>query len=344
MGENQFSVSVLPDKKNFKEFGRIHMKKSRSSILFLILAIVFYAAYFVLTAFTGMTEGVYLVTAAYLFAFYWLFMGDFIGQTNYKGMNKKYKGGILNYYFGQTGFSVNSEWENSNIRYGALECICESKTIFALYTNKTVAHIIPKSAFKEGTPAEFRRFMEEKTGSKVRRVYTQDKTALKIVVAVLIFAVMMGGVFLATTIAKTREPVSMPYTHKEYTISLPGNFDETGAENCYFAAQREDALVFLIKEDRGEVERLCGELTLNEYALIVAGNTGLDAGAVKTNADGTITISYTSEVEGEEYYYYGVFAETENAFYVTYFTCLNDVSGEYMDDFRSWSETIKIKE
>ena len=41
-----FVAKVVPEKKHYKEFGRIHMKKTKLFIVYLILGIVFYAADF----------------------------------------------------------------------------------------------------------------------------------------------------------------------------------------------------------------------------------------------------------------------------------------------------------
>ena len=43
-----FVAKVVPEKKHYKEFGRIHMKKTKLFIVYLILGIVFYAADFAL--------------------------------------------------------------------------------------------------------------------------------------------------------------------------------------------------------------------------------------------------------------------------------------------------------
>ena len=339
-----FVAKVVPEKKHYKEFGRIHMKKTKLFIVYLILGIVFYAADFCFTAFADLDLDVYLITMSYLLIFYCLFMGDFLGSSSYKAINKKLQGNTETFYFGETGFSIYSEVQSSNIRYDAIESVYESPEIFALYVNKNVAQIIPKSSFVEGEPEAFRHFMEEKVAGKVKVVSTSNRTALKIVAAVLIFAAMMGGLVLAGTLQKHRAEAPETYTCQEYTVTLPGNFSEVTAEGFEYALESRDAVVLVGKETFDEVaEYLPEPVTMQSYAANIMEYNEITEDMREPSTDGTARFSYYVEDDDTEYFYYFVISEGDNAFWLTNFCCESSDAEAYYDDFVTWADSITVK-
>jgi hypothetical protein len=57
-----------------------------------------------------------------------------------------------------------------DIPYGGILAVYETDGIFFVFPSKNQSHILPKDAFKTGSPDDFRGFIEEKTGKKVEHI------------------------------------------------------------------------------------------------------------------------------------------------------------------------------
>lgn len=343
MEENRFSARVVPEKKYFKDFGRIHMKKTKSALTMLIMALVLFAATLVVTYLDGIGHTSYALTAAYMLFFWWLFFGDFMGHTSYRSIYKKQQGLPQTYYFGETGLSTYTELESSSVSYQAIGDVYENGRIFALYNTKNTAFIIPKSSFIEGTPAQFRQFIAEKTGKKVRRVRTYDRTALKIVAAVLVFLVMLGVWILADWLHEQKTAAPQTFTVGNYSITLPEAFQEKTMEDFDLAVISDDASVFVSRYTTETFSQYFGEAdSAQGYMENLAVSLGLAAGDVWMDG-GAAHLEYVSEVEDNTYYYFSVLHLRGDTLYITEFSCLDAEIDAHVDDFLTWEESITIK-
>lgn len=343
MEETRFSARVVPEKKYFKDFGRIHAKKSKLSLLFLIFALVLFAVVIVLTYLVGINDTNYALTAAYVMFFYYLFFGDSIGKSSYRSIHKKQQGLPQTYYFGETCFSTYTELESSSINYQAIGDVYENGRIFALYNTKSTAFIIPKSSFTEGTPVQFRQFISEKTGRPVKRVRTYDRTALKIVVAVLSFILMLGTWLLADWLHGQKSAQPQTFTVDNYSITLTSAFEEDTVEGYDLVVISDDAAVFLSRYTTTEFGEYFGEAdNVQGYMENVAVYMGFTAGDVWMDS-GTAHLEFSNDVDGNTYYYFTVLQLQGDTLYLTEFSCLDTEIDAHVDDFLTWEESITIK-
>lgn len=346
MENSSFVARLVPEKKNYKEFGRIHMKKSKLFLLYLILGIVLYAVQFCLVAFAGIEVGNFVITLAYLLIFYCLFMGDFIGASSFRAINKKLHGNAETFYFGETGFSIYSEMHTSNNSYDMIEAVYESPEIFALYIGKNTAQIIPKSAFVEGDAEGFHHYIGEKTNKQVKVVSTSDRTALKVVAAVLIFAAMMGGILLSDALYNHIEATAenQIYTYQDYSVTLPDRFSEIDVEDYAYALESRDAFIAVDNELFSEVAEYLEEaVTLQSYVAAVMEYNDITADMREKSTDGSARFSYYVEDDGEEYFYYFVINEGNDEFWLTNFCCESSNADKYFDQFVTWADSIAVK-
>lgn len=343
MEENRFSARVVPEKKYFKDFGRIHMKKSKSSLVLLIMALVFFAITLAITYLDGIGSTSYALTAAYMLFFWWLFFGDFMGRAAYRSLYKKQQGLPQTYYFGEMGLSTYTELESSSVNYQAIGDVYENGRIFALYNSKNTAFVIPKSSFTEGTPAQFRQFIGEKTGKKVKRVRTYDRTALKIVAAVLSFLLMLGVWILADWLHEQKAAVPQTFTVDNYSITLPGDFKEDTIEDCDLAVFTDTVGVLVYRFDAEERTDLFGQAeSVHGYMLNYAVNIGLSADDMWLEG-GAAYLEYISTVDGEDWYCLDVLHLRGDTLYLTEFFCPDEESDAHLDDLATWEKSITIK-
>lgn len=70
------------------------------------------------------------------------------------------------FLFDEEGFEIAVEGAEKRIRdeYGEVLRLVETGDYFLLFLEKNVAHILPKGTLTGGTPEEFRKFLEEKSG------------------------------------------------------------------------------------------------------------------------------------------------------------------------------------
>lgn len=65
---------------------------------------------------------------------------------------------------------VSTNLSEGTTQYDIFMRIVESDRYFYLYTQKKLAHILPKASFNQGNPAEFGAFITEKTGLPIKHV------------------------------------------------------------------------------------------------------------------------------------------------------------------------------
>lgn len=345
MEENRFSAKVIPEKKNYKDFGRVHMKKSKASLLFLIFSIVLFALDMVLAYLNGFSElSTATVTLTYLMFFYWLFYGDFIGRASYRNINKKQQGQPLTYYFGDSSLSAYSELVSSNASYEAISDVYENDNIFVLYNSKSTGFVIPKNCFTEGTPDTFRTFITEKIGKPVKRVRTRDRLALRIVIAVLAFAVMIGSLVAVDFIRDRVSSEPAEFTTDNYSIMLTKEFEQDNDGDWDLGAFTDEAGVIVYRYTQEEISDYVGEAdSAMGYLQNMAENWGLEREDVYLNMHGAACMEYISEVDGEDWYYYDVVYLKGDDLWMTEFFCPDSESDDYYDLFDNWASSITIK-
>lgn len=345
MEDNRFSARVTPSKALYKELGRIQMKKTKNSVLFLILGIVLTVADIVLTYLGGM-GGVTIVVGAYLMFFYWLFLGDEIGSGIYKSIHKKRRDVTDTYYFGETSFSVYNGEETSSVKYELIIDAYETEKIFALFKTKNMAYVLPKNGFTQGTAAAFRRFIGAKTGSPVKRIRTKRNLPLRIVAAVLIFAVMLGARIGADTLYRNRIAQPVPFTVENYTIELNHDFsrDESGEGEYDMGVFSNNAGVLVWCYTQEELVEWLGECeSAHEYMKRISEIWGMQREDVGVDAQGRPYLEYTEETDEDVWYCYDVGQMQDDCFWLTQFYCFEEYSEEYIGQFIDWSTTIEIK-
>ena len=348
MEEERFSAKWLPDKKDYHDFGRIHIKKSKVSVLYLVLAIVFFVLNIALTI-AGIDLGSIVLTVAYLMFFYWLFFGEFIGRNAYKSITKQSKGLEQTMYFGDTSFSLYTELSSGNTNYKALESVCENDNIFALYVSKAAAHVLPKRAFVEGTPEAFRSFIEGKTGQPVKRFRTVDRLGGRIAAAILGFVVMVVGLVGAMLVHDAISEREKTFTEGDYSITLTGQFSkdmEAAGESgdyCDFFSDDVGVCVFR-EEDRDVIEYFEHQPTLEEYANDWLEYWGVAHAAMTSGEDGSLRVKYDfTDDAGETYYYYDVIRHENGCYWMTEFCCFKEDQTRYAEKFVTWGDSIEIR-
>ena len=80
--------------------------------------------------------------------------------------------GTKNYHimFGEESYTVVTEVTTSTFRYELIDAMAESQDYIIFLMKKRYAQPLDKRTLTGGTVEEFKRFLEEKTGKKFRRV------------------------------------------------------------------------------------------------------------------------------------------------------------------------------
>ncbi len=89
-------------------------------------------------------------------------------QWNYWRRNQPKAGTLYSYSFFDDRFTIVNGSLSQSAQYDDLFEVEETKEVFGLKRDKNGAVILPKSAFTLGSPDDFRAFIEEKTGKKIR--------------------------------------------------------------------------------------------------------------------------------------------------------------------------------
>ena len=73
----------------------------------------------------------------------------------------------FDYRFGDNAFDVSYPGDSMSFAYGSVSRIVETEAYFFVYTDKRMAHILPKKHFAQGDAKSFGAFISEKTGVPV---------------------------------------------------------------------------------------------------------------------------------------------------------------------------------
>ena len=159
--EPLFSVDYSPSKKLYHEFGNIHAKRSKAWIVMLVCIILL----MILTVIRAVTEGrIELVSLipTVLFYFMWLFSDLYVGTLSYNSTNKTVRSEGGRMFFTEDEQISEASTGTSKVSYAAFPDAYESDGLFALYTSKTSAILVPKAGFTQGTVDDFRDFITRK--------------------------------------------------------------------------------------------------------------------------------------------------------------------------------------
>lgn len=166
----------------------------------------------------------------------------------------------------------------------------------------------------------------------------------------VLLAILLLGLLTAcgTSPAGESQPQSalVRYDHPiGISLSMAEGFTETEAEGFLggYTSEAGDIGVIFAEELYESMENfgLDSDLTLEEYAQLIADSYGLDT-APTTDTNGNLCLVYLREVNGRQFTYYAYFNQNDVAFWTTTFMCLTDESLELADDFATWASSIEI--
>lgn len=343
-----YEVQLNMEKRLFFEYGGIHKKKSKASIVILICSLFML---FILYPFP-LWEGelgmiIFSATMGFFFFLYWAFLDRILGMMAYKNMNKKVLGVQTTYLFDEAAMHVQSELESSAVSYTAIENVLESEHIFALYINKASAHIFSKENFTKGTPEAFRDFISEKTGQQVRFVKTRSNMRIAILSSLLVLTGVIAVTFGVKALQNHTNDRPKVFATSSYSIELTDAFIEDTDSSFYFAAETKDVYMLATQVDREQFNDDWGlEIaSAGEYAAWLMENLdGIqNAKFEKLNKD-TVCLTYTNTADNMEYYYYDMIAYKEGTFWITEFICPEKYQNRYSEKFARWSRSVKIND
>lgn len=71
------------------------------------------------------------------------------------------------FYFGEENMAATANGQELAHAYSAFKTVAESEDYFVLFQNPKMGYVLPKSGFVKGQPADFSKFIAEKTGKPV---------------------------------------------------------------------------------------------------------------------------------------------------------------------------------
>lgn len=89
-------------------------------------------------------------------------------QWNYWRRNQPKAGTLYSYSFFDDRFTIVNGSLSQSAQYDDLFEVEETKEVFGLKRDKNGTVILPKPAFTTGSPDDFRAFIQEKTGKKIK--------------------------------------------------------------------------------------------------------------------------------------------------------------------------------
>lgn len=157
--EPRFEMQVTVNKDLMKQFTHYSLMKPRIRISRVILLCL---GLFELWLSSPATIAVGVIAILYALCY------PILIQWNYWRKNQPKAGTLYAYSFFDDHFSLVNGSLSQSAQYDDLFEIEETKEVFGLRRDKNGTLLLSKSAFTTGTPDDFRAFIEEKTGKKIR--------------------------------------------------------------------------------------------------------------------------------------------------------------------------------
>lgn len=128
-----------------------------------------------------------------------------------------------------------------------------------------------------------------------------------------------------------------------FSMQLPKGYTEEAMEGYAVFLYTDNYAMSVTKEDFAVLEQYGlgnADTTLEEYIAIIEEGNGIEFG---TDSCGNPGVNYTSDVDGETYYYYTTARKGSDAFFLVSIFCFDEDSAEYAPKFEQWADTIEVK-
>lgn len=160
--EPRFELQTTVNKDLMKHFAHYSLKKPRLRISRLLLLCI---GLFELWLSSPASIAVGVIAILYALCYPMLI------QWNYWRRNRPKAGTLYAYSFSDDRFTIINGSLSQSAQYDDLFEIEETKEVFGLKRDKNGAVILPKSACTTGSPDDFRAFIQEKTGKKIKFIH-----------------------------------------------------------------------------------------------------------------------------------------------------------------------------
>lgn len=166
----------------------------------------------------------------------------------------------------------------------------------------------------------------------------QNKKGVLITICAVILGVIIGLVF-SSNLFHTVSPKD--FTTGDHSVTLTSEFIKVNNEGFYASYGSASAYVFVRQELKTDFPEDLQDIDLAQYTQLVADTNGTDLQVHQKN--GLYCFDYLATPENDEYYYFAVCHESDNAFWATYFATPSENMETYLPTFLEWARSIQVK-
>lgn len=132
-------------------------------------------------------------------------------------------------------------------------------------------------------------------------------------------------------------------TDKGMSITLPGNFRVSEAEGYDVCFERNDCVVFALREAHDAADGF-GDLTLKEYTELVLEANDLTEQMTETAKYNYFEFEKTVDGSDEPYSYLACCFRADEAFWLVQFSCMKSDYAKYRSEMLSWADTVTFSD
>lgn len=153
---------------------------------------------------------------------------------------------------------------------------------------------------------------------------------------------MIFGMLVGCNSAPKEQPEMEQYVLDcGITLTAAAGMQETKMDGFTAVLQGEETIIFLLEENKSTLNLI--DLSLEEYARLIKNGNQLKEDFILVN-NGTPTLEYTREVDGETYYYYATVHESKTSFWFCQMACKETERDRYQMKFVQWSSSLRTKD
>lgn len=183
-------------------------------------------------------------------------------------------------------------------------------------------------------------YFDQVTGEEilVNRKKSKRKMAWLLVAAALVGGVV--GYITTSDLFNSDNPKT--FSDSGLQITLTDSFRKVKVDGYDVCFENRDAAVLCLKEPFTLMEGL-EDYSLQDYGELVISNNKFDHSVTLQKDNDRTYFTFTSNVDGDVYYYYAVVFKSTDAFWLLQFSTLEEKADEYRDLFVQWGNSVTFE-
>ena len=152
-------------------------------------------------------------------------------------------------------------------------------------------------------------------------------------------AIVVGAAIGVAVGLNNAQPKEETFTHGDFSVTLTDEFSASAVEDEYAAFESASVYIWTVREEKQDLSEEIDSLERYGEVLIEVNEWDIPL----EKKQGLYCYEFTDKPLDQEIYYFAVCSESEDAYWVTYFSTPAENREVYQDDFIQWAKSIEVE-